>query len=157
MRTIYPKDYIKEVLIDEIKDIVSSHPYLSFSLICSGIEFLGICLDDNSNWSDEGKSKAHFTDAIEKLFPQHYLALKESLYKSLRCGMLHCQLPGGYSLTELKNDTNGVLKYENHLIKDNKVIVIEHFYQDFANACNRVISTSFTNSSKMNSPFLRVG
>ena len=155
-RNIYPKDYIKEVLIDEINDIVSRHAYLSFILICAGIEYLGICIDDGSKWSDRGKSGNHFKDAIEKLIPSHYKFLKDNLYDYLRCGMTHSQLPGGYSLTEFKNRKDSPFKYEEHLIKNNKVIVVEFFYQDFVSACNKVIRMGFNGSSKMSKPFLKV-
>ena len=37
-RVIYPKQFIQEVLIDEIGDITKRHAYLSFGLICSGNE-----------------------------------------------------------------------------------------------------------------------
>lgn len=154
-RTIYPKNYIEEVLMGEIKDISATHPYLSFFLICAGIEFLGICLDDASAWFDEGKSKSHFKNAVEQLFPTHYYPLKDSLYSNLRCGLLHCSLPRGCSLTELKN--NPQLKYEEHLIKDNQVIVIDYFYQDFVDACQKVMDMTFPVSSKMNQSLLVVG
>ena len=155
-RTIYPKDYISEVLICEIGDVVANHAYLSFALICSGIEFLGICLDDGSDWLEEGKSKVHFINAIQRLFPKHYHMPALTLYKSLRSGLIHGQLPGGYSLTELKHDQNDDLKYEDHLIKNEKLIVVEHFYKDFVNACKKVVSTKFNNTSKMNRGFIKV-
>ncbi len=153
-RIIYPKAYIKEVLINEIDDVVKKHPFLSFILVCAGIEYLGICLDDSCSWTDQGMSKRHFQNTILQLFPPHYSTLKDDLYKSLRCGMTHSHLPGGYSLTELKNSP---LKYKDHLIKDNKIIVVEYFYQDFVAACNKVIKTTFVAESKMQKPFLRVG
>lgn len=153
VRIMYPKDYIKEILIGEIKDIVDRHAYLSFILICAGIEYLGICIDDTSGWSDKGKSGNHFKKAIEKLFPSHYKFLKNDLYSYLRCGMTHSQLPGGYGLTELKDSFS---KYEDHLIKNNKLIVVEYFYQDFVSACNKVIKMNFGKLSKMSKSFLKI-
>lgn len=154
-RTIYPKDYIKEVLIDEIRDITERHPYLSFGVICSGIEYLGICLDGQSNWTDTGKSASHFKHAVQKLFPPHYEPLKDTLYTSLRCGLVHSQLPGGYSLTEARKNTH--LTYVDHLIKNKQLIVVEYFYEDFKRACETVISQTFPTGDKINKPFLRVG
>lgn len=155
-RTIFPKDYIKEVLINEIKDITEKHPYLSFGVICSGVEYLGICLDDGSGWTDTRKSSRHFKDAIVELFPAHYTPLKDALYSSLRCGLIHSQLPGGYSLTEARKDKTGNLNYADHLIKDSQVIVIEYFYDDFKNACEKIIAQQFSLNSKMSKPFLNV-
>lgn len=155
-RTIYPKNYITEVLIGEIGDVVSHHAYLSFSLICSGIEFLGICLDDSSGWLDEGKSKRHFINATQQLFPEHYHHLALPLYKSLRCGLIHGQLPGGYSLTELRHDSSSSLKYDEHLVNNDKLIVVEYFYNDFVTACQEIISKQFSVSSKMSKPFLKI-
>lgn len=36
-----PKKFIESVLINEMKDVVFRHPYLSFLLISVGVEFLG--------------------------------------------------------------------------------------------------------------------
>ena len=40
-------DFIQEVLIDPFREIQQNEEnhYISFSLICQGIEFLGACLD----------------------------------------------------------------------------------------------------------------
>jgi hypothetical protein len=103
-RSISAKQYIKEFLIEGIGDIIKNHAYFGFPLICSGIEFLGICLDSASNWNDEKKSVRHFKDAVDKLFPNVYAPIKNQLYKELRCGMIHAQLSGNFKLTEVKND-----------------------------------------------------
>ena len=153
-RRIFPKEYIREVLVEEMEDIVGTHAYLSFFLMCAGIEFLGICIDDSSDWFDIGKSKSHYTNAVEKLFPSHYGSLKDTLYKNLRCGLLHCQLPRGYSLAELKNFPQA--KYEEHLIGNKELIIVEYFYKDFVCACNKVVSMNFPSQSKMNKAHLKV-
>lgn len=160
-RDMYPQDYINEVLIEEIKDIVpgkdhKGHAYLAFFLICAGIEFLGICLDDSADWFDKNKSASHFQNAMETLFPARYGVLKQSLYNNLRCGLLHANLPNGYSLTELRNDPKKVLTYDGHLENGNTWIMAEYFYQDFVNACNKVATMSFSDKSKMKRPLLTV-
>jgi hypothetical protein len=54
-------DFIGKVLIDELKEIQQDedHYYISFSLICQGIEFLGACLDSEP-FSAKGLSAARF-------------------------------------------------------------------------------------------------
>jgi len=156
-RLIYPKDYIREVLVEEVGKIVINHPYLSFLLICSGIEFLGKCIDATEKWG-EGSSKEQFKVAIIKLFPERYHNLADDLYKDLRCGMVHRFLPGSIFLTQNKNDSNGEILYNNHpYLKDGKkILVIEYFYFDFVEACKKVLAKDFS-SNKMNKPLLFIG
>ncbi len=157
MRDITPKQFIKEVLIDEIGEIIKKHPYLSFTLISSGIEFLGICVDKSAKWTDQGKSEKHFHDCIDKLFPRRYQAIKDRLYKELRCGLVHSQLSGDFKLTEIKNDPTGTLKYEDHLISDQDILVLDYLYFDFVQACMKIISMTYEKTDKMNTPIIRVG
>lgn len=156
-RALTPKDYIKEVLVNEIGDIVIHHPYLSFTLICSGIEFLGICLDSGSGWSDRGKSARHFKDAIDRLFPSKYQTIKDNLYTELRCGMVHSQLSGNFKLTELKNFQHGTVSQADHISNDPTLLILDYFYQDFKDACNTIINRSFPANDKMNTPIIYVG
>src|SRR4030042_2626496 len=157
MRDITPKQFIKEVLIDEIGDIIKKHPYLSFTLISSGIEFLGICLDKESKWTDQGKSEKHFCNCIDKLFPRKYQDIKGRLFKELRCGLVHSQLSGDFKLTEVKNDPSGALKYENHLTENKNILVLDYLYFDFVQDCMKIISTTYDKTDKMNTPIIRVG
>ncbi len=62
-------DFIQKVLIDEFKEIQQDegHHYLSFSLICQGIEFLGACLDSEP-FSAKGLGAPRFRRAIYDLF-----------------------------------------------------------------------------------------
>jgi hypothetical protein len=39
-----PKEFIKGVLVGELRDIVANHPYLAYPLIGVGIEYLGRAL-----------------------------------------------------------------------------------------------------------------
>lgn len=63
---LYPKEFIANVLINEIGDILQHHHFLSFILICSGIEFLGKCWDDKLKELDIGrKNNVYFENAIQ--------------------------------------------------------------------------------------------
>jgi len=106
---LYPKNFINQVLINEMQDIVIKHPYLAFLLICSGIEFLGKRIDkNNQNWdwnSQYQKANPPFDNAIKKLFPKKYSLLlkKYSLRDQLRNGMIHILAPKSkIGLTQLK-------------------------------------------------------
>ena len=156
-RIIYPKDFINDTLIEKIGKIIHVDAYLSFLLICSGIEFLGKCIDSTKKW-EEGSSKKQFKSAIIKLFPDSYHNLVNDLYDDLRCGLVHRITPGSISLTQNGNDKNGEIQYKNHpYIKDSrKILVIEYFYFDFVEACKKVSAMNF-NENKMNKPILSVG
>lgn len=157
-RLIYPKDFIIDTLIEKIGKIVHVDAYLSFLLICSGIEFLGKCIDLSKKWDYNPGSGKQFKEAIVCLFPQKYHSLTDELYKDLRCGLVHQITPGSISLTQNSNDNTGEIQYEVHpYIKDGKkVLVIEYFYFDFVEACKKVLSMKFE-KNKMNNPILRVG
>src|SRR5438309_2314671 len=105
--TVMPKDYIRSVLIDEMSEVAMHHPYMSFSLICSGIEFLGICLDAKSDWFKTGLTSVHFKHAIDNLFPDRYRLIKDRLYLEVRCGMMHSHQSGSFSLAEVRNNPLG--------------------------------------------------
>ncbi len=63
-----PKEFIEVVLVNEMKDVVNRHPYLSFLLISVGIEFLGKCLLINhQNWNLIKANKA-FEKGVESLY-----------------------------------------------------------------------------------------
>lgn len=157
-KDIYPKDFIRDALIEKIGKIIHVDAYLSFSLICSGIEFLGKCLDSTNKWED-GFSGGQFKAAIAKLFPDRYHNLADKLYEELRCGLSHRFMPGSIALTQNSNDPDGEIKYENHpYIENGKMrLVIEYFYFDFVEACKKVLSTNFGDNNKMNTPILHVG
>lgn len=155
-RVIYPKQFIQEVLIDEIGDITKRHAYLSFGVICSGIEFLGRCISEKS-WDDRN-NKTPFLNAITTLFPTQYHQYKDELYSSLRCGLHHLMTPGKILITEKKNDPGNQWNKSNHPISHNGniILVIEYFYDDFVSACEMVVSDQYT-SSKMAKPLIKVG
>jgi hypothetical protein len=135
------EDFIKNVLIKEIGDIKSNHPFLAFNLICSGIEFLGKCLKfDIINDFDDGNS--YFKNTIVELFPENYHKLKNILWNDLRNGMIHILLPKSkIGLSEKRHDMSNLISYQNHPYEQGSqyVLIIEYFYDDFVGACNKVI------------------
>lgn len=157
MTSIYhPKDFIKQTS-KEIGVMSKGHAYLGFILLCSGIELLGRCLDtEEADWSKHKIDGYYFKKGLSQ-FPEHYQLMKDRLYKELRCGMLHSKLPGGFGLTELANDPEGNLKYEDHLRSDPNLIVWEFIYKDYLDGCQKIIDMDFPSDNKMNKPFLSVG
>jgi hypothetical protein len=150
------KDFIKNVLIGEIKSIQQTHGhhYLSFGLISQGIEFLGACIDNNDFHVDR-KGRERFNNAIITLFPtQYHQYIKRKgeqfdLYENLRCGLLHIVVPG--SDLELIQESE-IPSYGEHLEiktlrnRDRLILVSQKLMTDFENACNNVISQIENNS-----------
>ena len=150
------KDFIKNVLIDEIKSIQQTHGhhYLSFGLISQGIEFLGACIDNN-DFHIDSKGRERFNNAIITLFPnQYHQYIKRKgeqfdLYGNLRCGLLHIVVPG--SDIELIQESE-ISSYGEHLEiktlrnRDRLILVSQKLMTDFENACNNVISQIENNS-----------
>jgi len=158
-KDIYPKDFIKKHFIEEIGKIIPISPYLSFLLICGGIEFLGKCLDSKNDFCKSKLSEKHFEDAIVKLFPKRYSKLSNKLYLELRCGMVHMSGPGTIAVTQIGNDPCGKLQYKKHphIENGNNALVIEYFYFDFVEACKKILSMKFSANDKMNAVYLQVG
>jgi hypothetical protein len=157
MNNISVQQYIKDTLIEQLGQVIHISPYPSFLLICSGIEFLGKCINPQCRWIDNGKRGKFFKNAISDLFPKHYKNLRIRLYKELRCGMAHSQLPGSFKLTQIKNDPGGQLSYQKHLLSNKDILMLDYFYFDFVQACLKVISKNFPEEDKMNKPFISVG
>lgn len=155
---MYPKEFISKVLIKEIGEIKSHHPYLAFLLICSGIEFLGKCLSKN-DWQEY--SKEYFSNAIKDLFPETYQdkEIIELMRKDLRNGMVHALLPdSGVGLTEIKHDPDAEIRKETHPFKQGKkwCFMIEYLYIDFVDACREVIRRKKDESGKFNRKLLEL-
>lgn len=143
-------DFIQTVLIDEFKEIQqdSGHHYLSYTLICQGIEFLGACLDSES-FSSKGLSAARFRRAICDLFPPSYHKFNQGsgrpfdLYENLRCGLIHAILPG--SQQELIRRSQETELDAHHLeVKEIRglnrlVLVSEDLFDDYEKACGEII------------------
>jgi hypothetical protein len=146
-----PKDFIKNVIIGEYRDIVFRHPYLSFALISIAIEFLGKCmLINHKTWLI--KPETAFKRGVD------LLSAVDSRYstvdlKELRNGFAHTLVPKKVALSELKH---GAIQFD----KDSKgrpILVAEIIYRDLVVACQKVINTEFSESDKMNKDILSVG
>lgn len=157
-------EFINHVLIREIGYIQQGcgqsahqnhqHMYLSFGLISQGIELLG-SLTDKYNFDKKGKSGERFNKGLKKFFKDDYrdYADKEneySLYKNLRCGLLHVVIPTKkLALGELKNDKNKCThlgKYPSSDGAERLFLMAETFYEDFVEACNKA-KTKITDGS----------
>ncbi len=144
-------DFIQKVLIDELKEIQQDegHPYISFSLICQGIEFLGACLDSEP-FSAKGLSAPRFRRAIYNLFPTSYRKFNQGtgkpldLYENLRCSLVHALLPG--SQLELIRRAEKVKLNVGHLeVREIRgfnrlVLVSEDLFEDYERACREIIA-----------------
>ena len=156
---MYPKEFIKKVLIDEMQDVVAKHPYLAFVLICSGIEFLGKCIDTQTqNWNKHKTKGKQFKSSINKLFPSKYREHSDLLYKQLRNGLVHSLTPKSRIGLFSKNDEIYYKIFnEKHPIfdedKNRLKIGIEYFYNDFVEACKKVLVMEFS-EDKMDKPLL---
>ena len=106
--------FISDHYIIELNKLISdNHPFVAFIVIASGIEFLGKAISGNP-FFEERHSKADFNNALS-IFPslQKYSNLglfvdknniDLSLYKGLRCGIVHSTCPQyGIVLTEGNN------------------------------------------------------
>jgi hypothetical protein len=150
------REFINNVLINEIGEIKSKHPFLAFNLICSGIEFLGRCLKYTEiEKLDDRKSSAHFKKAIKETFPSSYKNLDSILWEDLRNGMTHIFSPKSkIGLSELRHNKSTKIEPQNHPYKQNNdkyILIIEYFYNDFVEACKKVIREK---NSLMNQNFL---
>ena len=155
MTRLKPNDFIQTLLINEIGELVDSHPYISFILMGIGIEFMGKCIDTNlTDWNVSGRSKHDFENAI-KTIPslkkyEPYLT-SHQMYSSLRCGLAHAVAPKTQITLSSKEEMG-------HLIENNGRLnlKVEDFYQDFKDACNYIRTQTYPKGDKMNADFLEV-
>jgi len=98
--------FIQEVLIEPIKDIIEKHPFHAFFLLCPIVEILGKCLNKDSDWHFPNHSKKDFNNALKTLTPlKKYSLLSADLYSIVRCGLLHAGIPKeGIKLCPNNND-----------------------------------------------------
>jgi hypothetical protein len=152
-RKILPKEFIQEVLIDEFKDIVERHPYIAFSLIAIGIEFLGKCiLTQFQDWHNINAERA-FNRGLSLMVLEDKRYGKLNLRIELRNGFAHTLAPKSkIALSEVKH---GAIHFSE--AGGRTILVIETFYQDFVSACKSVIAEGFRETDKMNRPFIGVG
>jgi hypothetical protein len=148
---MYPKEFIQHVLINEIGDIAKTHPYLSFTLIAIGIEFLGKCLSDGQDWHKINSNRAFERD-LALLAKEEPIYSQLNLRNELRNGFAHGLLPKSkLALSEVKNGDQHFSE------KDGKtVLVAEIFYRDFVVACKRILDQGFKAQDKMNIQLLKI-
>lgn len=148
---IYLDDFIRKYSQD-IRSIHNTHPYIAFGLICTGIEFLGKCLDEQHKFSDykPGLTSKQFNNAISKLMPGYKkVNTRFKLYQTLRNSFLHALLPKEDIWLREKGNT----KYKHLSIqkihgKDRLVIIIQDFYSDFDKACKALIKMVYADELK---------
>lgn len=153
-------EFIEQVLKKEIGEIqTKGYPYLSFQLIATGIELLGACTADDYPFEERNLSGARFKYAITNYFSKEYNKHADTLYNSLRCGMVHFGVPK--SKIGLTHEDESKNHSTNHLEKTNGrlVLVAEIFYKDFKSACDKVIKEikdgTYTHK-KLSNDFLNV-
>lgn len=160
MAVKYPKEFISETLVGEIKDIADHHTYLAFVLIADGIEFLGRCLDEDHGWEHWYRQAPYpFDNAVKELFPKKYHKPFEQfkVRDKLRNGMLHsCAPKKGLLLTEIRDPERISQAQHPKVAGDTLTLVVEYLYADLVIACKKVCAKKFKKDSKMNQPFLNV-
>jgi hypothetical protein len=142
-------DFIQHILIDKFKKIqqAEDYHYLSLSLICQGIEFLGACLDSEP-FSAKGLDAARFRRAVYDLFPTSYHKFNQGsgrpfdLYENLRRSLYHVILPE--SPLELIRRSEKEKFNADHLeLKEIRgihrlVLVSEDLFEDYEKACQEI-------------------
>ena len=132
------REFIQCFLIDEIGMLKKEHPFHAFTLMATGIEFLGKCLS-TYEWDVDGKSREEFNLALNNLNSFNKYRGIDQLYNKLRCGLAHLGIPK----IGIKLDR------ESNSISDTSVVLgCEEFYEDFRNACIEIIENKNNNIKK---------
>ena len=133
-----PKEYIEKYLIKEIGEIVHAHQELSWVLMMAGIELLGRCV--KAKIADDSNNELYFREGL-KLFKSDYQKYNTDsnnpydFYKKLRCGFSHLTFPkDSVAISERVNGSTNLSFFNGKLI-----VVAEDFYEDFKEACGKVI------------------
>jgi hypothetical protein len=152
-----PKEFIEVVFINDLEEIASKSPYISFAIMATGIEFLGKCLDlEAEHWNERGKSKINFEYAIKNLEAFEKYRSYMSVYKlwdSLRNGFSHSFVPKKPLTLSSRNELGHLVL---HSAPYRLNLRCEDFYVDFKNACLEVIEKEFEKGDKMNRELLDV-
>lgn len=119
-------DFIEKYFIEEIGSLVEDHPFVAFTLMSIGVEFLGKCLNPNP-WNDPNeRSSRTFSNAINSFISLNKYSVVTDLYHNLRCGLAHrFMVQGQIILAPDKNDLTGTTI----------TIGCKDFYADFKQAC----------------------
>ena len=117
------RQFIQEYLIDDIGNIVKTHPYFAFLLMAVGIEFLGRCQSTNA-WNDRHKPSVYFDDGFAVPPLCQYTKNYPDLYHKLRCGLAHAYRPDGIILSNEGGAGD---------------ISCDDFYANFVAACKNVL------------------
>lgn len=152
MAKLNPKQFIKQVFIDELGELSKKNHYISFAVMAIGIEFLGKCLDTSAgHWNVSSKSEANFKTAIDELIAfTKYRNYKDILYTDLRCGFAHSFVPKKKLTLSSKNEMPHM-----QINNDRLNLKCEDFYEDFKLACQEIIDKEFTDANdKMNKDLL---
>lgn len=154
MSTMTPKEFIQQVLINEVGEIHLKYPYISFATIAIGIEFLGKCLSNEEDWNKSGQSKIDFEYAINNLtsFTKYRpLLTSHGLWTSLRNGFLHSFVPKNTLTLSSKDEMAHLIEHSGKMN-----LKCEDMYLDFKSACEEVLSMTTFSSNKMELPLLFV-
>jgi hypothetical protein len=153
MGKLTPKEFIQNVLINEIGEIHLNHPYISFAIMAIGIEFLGKCLNESASWNESYRSKPDFELAINTLnsFAKYRpLLTSHNLWDSLRNGFLHSFVPKNTISLSSKDQASHL-----QLISPKQInLKCEDFYIDFKGACEEVLKMETFKNPKMDEPLL---
>jgi hypothetical protein len=151
---VFPKEFIRQVLIDELEHVCKTSPWLSFGNIGNGIEFLGKCLDSGAtDWDKTGVSKQNFNDAIRALASlkkyEPYLDRADGfkLYTEFRCGLTHAMAPKGRISLSSKDEAKNLTEFYGAVN-----FHIDELYADFRAACEEVIAKTYPYGDKMSRP-----
>lgn len=129
------KEFIETHLIEHIGEIKDSYPYFAFLLMAVGIEFLGKCQRNISDWNhyDAQNPSADFNAGM-KIPPLNKYSASD-LRNNLRNGMAHSFLTKG-QLCVSNRGTDGCS------------IGCSQLYADFKEACENVLRGSITMPTK---------
>lgn len=133
-----PVDYIEKYLIKEIGEIVDAHQELSWVLMMAGIELLGRCVKENV--TDDNNNEEYFREGLRLFKPEYqkYNTDKKNpydLYKKLRCGFSHLTFPKDAIAISERGSGSENLSF----VYGKLVVVAEDFYEDFKEACTKVV------------------
>ena len=142
------KEHIQDY-IDNMECIVKCKPYYAFALLAIVIEVLGKCMNENADWQQSGSSESDFNKALDLESLKKYKNIENiennTLYKTLRCGLLHASLP-----------KNGILLAPNKNNLKKKTIGCVSLYNDIKKAWRDIESEKVSVSKNLDSNVLHV-